>query len=493
MKARRGRSRGCPNRIESSALLADFYELTMMQGYFLNEHNPRVVFDMFFRRAPFGGGFAVFAGLGDLLQSLEVLRFEDEDLEFLSRQGIFRPKFLDHLSTFRFTGDVYSMDEGTPVFPNEPLLRIHATLMEAQLIESLLLNVINFQTLIATKAARVTLAAGGGTVLEFGLRRAHGVNGAISAARAAFIGGAAATSNTLAGRLFDIPVKGTMGHSWIMSFDTEREAFENYARIYPAGCLLLIDTYDTLQSGIENAIRIGKRLEKKNRSGFGVRLDSGDLESLSKEVRRRLDEAGLEEAQIAASNELDEYRIKELIARGAPIDIWGVGTNLVTARDDSSLTGVYKLISREVDGRFVPAIKISDDPDKTSNPGLKQVYRFTDRDCSPLGDLLALEGEKTGKGLRFYDQSDLTRFHTINEYGKIDPLLSLKMKGGKLLEPPQDLRTIQGAAKDHLSRLPARFKTLRDPARYEVALSENLRNLKFRLIQEGGHGKAVPG
>ena len=381
------------SRAAGSALLTDFYELTMMQGYFLSEHNPRAVFEMFFRRPPFGGGFAVFAGLDELLEGLEVLHFEAEDLEFLERQKLFRPRFLDYLSRFRFTGDLYAVDEGTPVFANEPLARVHATLIEGQLIESFLLNVLNYQTLVATKAARVVEAAAGGPVLEFGLRRAQGVDGALAAARAAFIGGAAATSNTLAGRLFDIPVKGTMGHSWIMSFADEREAFERYAEAYPSGCLLLIDTYDTLESGIENAIRTGLRLSPKDRSSFGVRLDSGDLGQLSREVRRRLDTAGLTEARIAASNELDEYRIQALVAGGAPIDIWGVGTRLVTARDDPALTGVYKLIAREVNGRLQPVIKVSDDPEKISNPGLKQVHRFIDENGSPMGDLLALEGE----------------------------------------------------------------------------------------------------
>ncbi|MBA7711646.1 Nicotinate phosphoribosyltransferase pncB2 [subsurface metagenome] len=262
------------------ALLTDFYELTMMQGYFRYGHNPQTVFELFFRRPPFEGGFSVFAGLEDLLKAIATLRFTDDELDFLAGQKIFRADFLDYLSTLRFTGDIYAMDEGSLAFPNEPLIRVHAPLIEAQWIESLALNTINFQTLIATKAARVYLASEEGLILEFGLRRAHGINGAIAATRAAFIGGVAATSNTLAGKLFNIPVKGTMAHSWVMAFEDELTSFENYAAVYPAGCILLIDTYDTLESGLENAVGIGKKLLKQGYSNFGVRLDSGDLEYL---------------------------------------------------------------------------------------------------------------------------------------------------------------------------------------------------------------------
>ena len=314
------------NRSPSLTLLTDFYELSMMQGYLLQKENPGVVFDMFFRRQPFGGGFAVFAGLEDLLKYVSALAFSQEDLAYLESLGAFRPEFLDYLAGFRFTGDIWAMDEGTLAFPGEPLVRVHGSLMETQLIESALLAIINFQTLIATKSARVRQAANGGTVIEFGLRRAQGVDGALSASRAAFIGGAHATSNTLAGKNFGIPVRGTMAHSWVMAFGSEREAFEKYAEIYPDGALLLIDTYDTLGSGIDNAIAIGKRLTAEGHRNFGVRLDSGDLEYLSKKVRQRLDDAGLKEARIVASNELDENIIHQLITQGAPIDIWGVGT-----------------------------------------------------------------------------------------------------------------------------------------------------------------------
>ena len=321
-----------PDGSTSLTLLTDFYELSMMQGYLLQKENPRVVFDMFFRRQPFGGGFSVFAGLEAVLRYISALTFSQEDLAYLESLGAFHRGFLDYLADFRFSGDIWAMDEGTLAFPGEPMIRVHAPLMEAQLIESALLAIINFQTLIATKSARVRLAANGGTVIEFGLRRAQGVDGALSASRAAFIGGASSTSNTLAGKHFGIPVKGTMAHSWVMAFASEREAFEKYAESYPDGALLLIDTYDTLGSGIENAIAVGRKLKAAGHGNFGVRLDSGDLEYLSKKVRQLLDEAGLTDALIVASNELDEHIIHQLITQGAPIDVWGVGTNLVTAR-----------------------------------------------------------------------------------------------------------------------------------------------------------------
>lgn len=468
------------------ALLVDFYELTMMQGYFRHEHNPPAVFEMFFRRAPFNGGFSVFAGLDDLLTAITQLRFQPEDLEFLDRQQIFSPPFLDYLATLKFSGDVYAMDEGTLVFPNEPLIRVHAPLIQAQWIESILLNTINFQTLIATKAARVYLASEHGLVLEFGLRRAHGINGALAASRAAFIGGAAATSNTMAGRMFDIPVKGTMAHSWVMAFESELDAFRRYAETYPAGCILLIDTYDTLGSGLENAVKIGKKLQSQGFDNFGVRLDSGDLEYLSKKVRERLDREGLKNARIAASNELDEGIIQQLINRGAPIDTWGVGTNLVTAKDDPSLTGVYKLIAKDVHGRFVPAIKLSNNPEKTTNPGIKQVYRFFSGNDLPVGDLLTLVDEEiSGTGThRFFHPKYPYQFVDVAEYERVEPLLGLKMKEGGICGDQPPLISIQGKTKANLDSLDDTYKRIINPHLYKVSLSARLKDLKFQMIDQ---------
>ncbi len=468
------------------ALLTDFYELTMMQGYCQNRYNPDTVFEMFFRRAPFGGGFTVFAGLQPLLEAVAGLAFTPEDRAYLEAQDQFRPEFLDYLSTLRFTGDIYAMPEGSVVFPGEPLLRVHAPLIQAQLLESLVLNILNFQTLVATKAARIWLASNEGTVLEFGLRRAQGVNGALAASRAAFIGGAAATSNTLAGRMFGIPVRGTMAHSWVMAFASEQEAFRKYAEVYPDSCTLLIDTYDTLKSGLENAVLVGKSLKAGGHPHFGVRLDSGDLEYLSKQVRQRLDAEGLEKAAIAASNELDEEIIQQLLAQGAPIDTWGVGTHLVTAKGDSALTGVYKLAARWVDGHYQPAIKVSNNPEKISDPGIKQVHRFYNGSGSPIADLLSMEGERVeaGRDYRFYHPRYPYKYMDVAGAKRVEPLLEPVIRGGKIVAEFPDLQALQARARANLRGLDATFRRILNPHVYKVSLSEALKDLKYRLIAE---------
>jgi nicotinate phosphoribosyltransferase len=475
-----------PKPAGNLALLTDFYELTMMQGYFLNRYDPDTVFEMFFRKAPFAGGFTVFAGLQPLLEAVAGLVFTSEDRAYLEAQGVFNPEFLDYLSTLRFTGDIYAMEEGSIVFPGEPLLRVHAPLMQAQLLESLVLNILNFQTLVATKAARIWLASGEGTVLEFGLRRAQGVDGALAASRAAFIGGAAATSNTLAGRLFDIPVRGTMAHSWIMAFENELEAFRKYAEVYPDSCILLIDTYDTLRSGLENAVLVGRALKASGHKHFGVRLDSGDLEYLSKQVRQRLDAEGLREALIAASNELDEEIIQQLLAQGAPIDTWGVGTHLVTAKGDPALTGVYKLAARKVGGRFQPAMKVSNNPEKISDPGIKQVHRFYNGSGSPIADLLTLEEERVEAGHphRFYHPRYPYQFMDVSGVRRVEPLLKAVMRGGRIATEFPPLLALQERARANLRGLDATYRRILNPHLYKVSLSEALKDLKFRLIAE---------
>jgi nicotinate phosphoribosyltransferase len=482
-------SGGLPN----CAMLTDFYELTMMQGYFLQNHNPRAVFEMFFRRAPFDGGFAVFAGLDTFLESVAAFRFDGDDLDYLAGQGVFRESFLDYLGSYRFRGEILAMEEGTLVFPNEPLIRVEGPLIEAQLLESLLLNVINFQTLIATKAARIGLASDGGAVLEFGMRRAHGVNGALGATRAAFIGGTSGTSNTLAGRLYGIPVRGTMAHSWIMSFDSELSAFEKYAEVYPDGCMLLIDTYDTLRSGLENAITVGRKLQEQGRRDFGVRLDSGDLEYLSKRVRERLDQAGLKSAKIAVSNDLDEGIIHHLVTNRAPIDIWGVGTHLVTARGDSALTGVYKLMAKEVDGALEPTIKVSNNPEKISDPGVKQVNRFYNAAGSPIADLLSLEDEEVaaGRPYRFYHPRFPYTHLDVADCSRIEPLLRPVMRGGEILVDFPPLAAVQERTRSNLAALDETYRRLINPHVYKVSLSQRLKDLKFRMIAE--HERAVQG
>jgi nicotinate phosphoribosyltransferase len=466
-------------------LLADYYELSMMQGYFLQGENPSVVFDMFFRREPFGGGFSIFAGLQNILEWISAISFAPDDLAYLESLGTFRREFLESLANFKFHGDIDAMEEGTLAFPGEPLVRVRAPLMEAQLIESALLAILNFQTLIATKTARVRLAANGGAVVEFGLRRAQGIDGALSASRAAYIGGAAATSNTLAGKLYGIPVRGTMAHSWVMAFPSERAAFEAYAACYPDGSLLLIDTYDTLGSGIENAIAVGLKLKAEGHKSFAVRLDSGDLEYLSKKVRARLDEAGLPEANIMASNELDEHIIHQLITRGAPINAWGVGTKLVTGGDDPALTGVYKIAARRGPDAWIPTIKVSNNPEKVTNPGIKQVWRFTNGG-SLLADLICLDDEPmdTGKSYTFHHPMGDYRSFQLDTYDAITPLLVPCMRGGVIVRPTPAIHVLQDRARAQLDRLDDTYKRLINPHVYKVSLSDALTNLKSRLIRE---------
>ncbi|MFP4376623.1 MAG: nicotinate phosphoribosyltransferase [Spirochaetales bacterium] len=467
----------------NSALLTDLYELTMIQGYYEFNNNPQVVFDMFFRRAPFGGGFAVFAGLDDLLDQLEKLRFREDDLEYLATLDLFKQEFLEYLQDFRFSGSVYAVHEGSLVFPGEPLIRIETNLIEAQLIESMLLNTVNFQTLIATKAARVLTASNYGKVLEFGLRRAQGVNGAMAASRAAFIGGASATSNTLAGKRFGIPVKGTMAHSWVMAFPSEQESFERYAELYPGSTILLIDTYSTLGSGIEAAIAVGKKMKEQG-NNFGVRLDSGDLEYLSKQVRRRLDNAGLTEATITASNELNEEIVHQLVTSGSPIDSWGVGTNMVTGGADSSLTGVYKLAAKTRDSELDPTIKLSNQPSKTTNPGVKQVYRFYDENDSPLADLIAVADEEISEGKRytFYHPDLSARQFDMAHYARVEPLLEEVMSKGKRHAPRKSLRELQDRCVEGLKRLDHTYQRIINPHVYKVSLSGKLAELKRKLV-----------
>lgn len=478
--------------MEMSGLFTDFYELTMTQGYFLSGNNPRTVFDMFYRTNPFGGGYAVFAGLDDFLRSLQEFRFSEGDLAYLGAQGTFSEGFLRHLESYRFSGDVWAVEEGSVVFPQEPLVRVEGSLIDCQLIEGLLLNTLNFQTLIATKSARVCQAAGDGAVMEFGLRRAQGFNGANSASRAAYIGGAALTSNTYAANKYGIPAGGTMAHSWIMSFPSELESFREFARIYPTNCVLLIDTYDTLGSGIDNAITVG--LEQKAKGlRIGVRIDSGDLAYLSKAIRKRLDDAGLADATICVSNDLTEDIIQALVSDGAPIDSWGVGTYLATGGTQSSLNGVYKLSAKEGEGgAFVPSMKISNTFEKTTNPGIKQVYRFFGADGQALADLITLDDEEMleDKDYVFYHPFSDTDFFRMRRgrYGSFVPLLSKVMEDGRMLSPSRPLPAIRAAVKENLSKLHRSYKRFINPHIYKVSLSPKLKELKRSLIMESKLG-----
>ncbi|HHU73545.1 MAG TPA: nicotinate phosphoribosyltransferase [Clostridiales bacterium] len=382
---------------QNLTLLTDFYELTMMQGYFNNDNNDTVVFDVFYRSNPSGGGYSICAGLEQVIDYIKNLRFKEDDIEYLRSLKIFDENFLSYLKDFRFTGDVYAIPEGTVVFPMEPLMKVIAPIMEAQLIETAILNIINHQSLIATKASRVVYAAQGKPVMEFGLRRAQGPDAGTLGARAAVIGGCIGTSNVLSAKLYDMPALGTHAHSWIMSFDDELTAFRKYAQLYPQNTTLLVDTYDTLRSGVPNAIKVFTELRDSGKmpAKYGIRLDSGDLAYLSKKARKMLDAAGFKEATITASSDLDEYLIDSLISQDAKIDSWGVGTNLITSRDCPSFGGVYKLAAIKRDGVFHPKIKLSENQFKITNPGNKKIYRIYEKESGKVkADLITLVEEE---------------------------------------------------------------------------------------------------
>ena len=472
--------------IHRSALGTDFYELTMAQGYFLRQNNPNVVFEMFYRTNPFGGGYVLFTGLHDLIDKLEGFSFSAEDIEYLESLGTFTKEFLAYLSEYRFSGDIYSVEEGMVVFPGEPLLRVHTTMIDASLIEGILLNTLNFQSLIATKASRVCLAAKRGSVFEFGLRRAQGPDGALSASRAAFIGGCRSTSHTLAGKLYDIPVSGTMAHSWVMAFESELESFRAYAELYPGATVLLIDTYDTLGSGIENAIIVGLE-EKEKGNTIGVRIDSGDLSYLPRVIRKKLDDAGLEDAFIVVSNDLTEEIIQTLVQDGVPIDSWGIGTHLVTGGTQASLNGVYKLAAKELrDGSYLPTMKVSNSFEKTTNPGIKQLYRFYDAEGGAIADLVACFDEdiSVGNDYIFYHPFAETEFFEMKKerYVRIEPLLNHVVKNGKRIGEKPCLKTLQARAIRSLDTIHKTYLRQINPHIYKVSLSEKLKALKINIL-----------
>ncbi len=459
----------------SLSLLTDLYQLTMAFGYWkTGKINQEAVFSLFFRQAPFSSGYAIAAGLGTVLEYLEDLHFSDSDLNYLATlrgndgKILFEPAFLDYLGDLRFECDIDAMPEGTLVFPHQPLLRVQGPLLHCQILETALLNIINFQTLIATKSSRVCQATQGDPVLEFGLRRAQGIDGALSASRAAYIGGCAATSNVLAGKLYGIPVKGTHAHSWIMSFATEDEAFRAYAEAMPNNCIFLVDTFDTVK-GVKKAIEMGQWLREKGHQLVGIRLDSGEFISLSQSARKMLDEAGFEEARIVASNDLDEHLIDELKAAGAKINVWGVGTKLVTAYEQAALGGVYKLTAIRSPGEeWQYRLKLSEEPIKISNPGLLQVRRFSDAQGLFTGDMI-------------YNQ---TQPPPVDASAKDkDLLIPVLRKGEPVIEMPS-LAQIRERVQTQLAQCPASIKRLKNPEVYSVSLEEHLSELKQKLINQ---------
>jgi nicotinate phosphoribosyltransferase len=479
---------------ESLALLTDYYQLTMMAGYWkTGRKDLHACFDYTFRELPPHNGFAVFAGLEQLLDLVDSLRFDDQDLEYLARLGAFEPAFLDYLRDFRLTCSINAVPEGTVVFPHEPILQVEGPLIEAQLLETAVLNTLNYQTLIATKAARLRLACGDDNLAEFGLRRAHGPDGGLSGSRAAFIGGANSTSNVLAGKVFGIPVQGTHAHSWVMSFDTELEAFRTYAA-NSAQPVLLVDTYDTLTSGLPNAVTVFKELREAGRDVRpAVRLDSGDLARLSKAAHRMFVEAGFDNPLIVASNELDEDLIADLKRQGAPINAWGVGTHLITSSDYPALGGVYKLVAvRSSDGAWVPRIKLSSNPAKMTDPGCKRVVRYYDGAGRPLADIIRLADEapdvidpgQPAKPVPFAERHDLTFLRAVWDATRCEPLLQPVVREGRRLAEGPSLDSIRSRAQAQVAALPEELRRLRNPEIYAVGLSPELAAEKVRLVRQ---------
>ncbi len=465
-------------------LLTDLYQLTMMEGYLqCGTHQKTAVFDLFFR--PKGEiNYAVFAGLQQAAEYIEDLHFDGEDLDYLKSLNCFSQAFLDKLKGFRFTGQIYCVREGEMVFPYEPIVVVRAPLFEAQLVETALLNILNHQTLIATKAARVTSVAGD-NVMEFGLRRAQGPDAGIYGARAAMIGGCNGTSNVLAAKMFGIPPKGTHAHSFVMSFDSELEAFRAYAESYPDNCLLLVDTYDTLRSGVPNAIKVFDELRKKGHEPVGIRLDSGDLAYLSKKARKMLDEAGYPKAVICASGDLDEVSIASLKSQGACIDSWGVGTKLITSESVPSLGGVYKMAEIEDGGVMRPVIKISENPAKITNPGFKKIWRIYGKEGMAEADLICLADETidTSRPLTIFHPQETWKKTTFTDY-TVRPLLEKVFEDGKLVRPLPPLSEAMAFARAERATFWDEYKRLEKPHIFKVDLSQKLFDLKNSLLEE---------
>lgn len=458
-----------------SPLYTDLYQLTMGQAYFLSgRHEQEASFDYFFRKTPFDGGYVIFAGLGELLPLIESLCFRDEDINYLHGQG-FHADFLDYLRSFRFKGRIRGMEEGELVFPVEPILRVEGGLLESQLVETLLLNMLNFQSLIATKANRIRHSAGTRSLSDFGLRRAQGMGG-IQASRAAIIGGFDSTSNVLAAKHNDLQVAGTMAHSFIESYDREIDAFRDYATTFPDTCVLLVDTYDTLKSGLPNAIRIARELESQNKRLVAVRLDSGDLAYFSKKARAMLDEAGLDYVKIVVSNQLDEQVIKSLLDQKAPIDIFGVGTSMVIGRPDGAIDGVYKLSS----SNRMPRLKISENVQKTTLPGKKEVLRFLGEDGRFYADCISLVDEVSPQRMIHPFQKD----KSLDLSGKsFETLYATHMERGRVLKPLPGIEELKERVGKRLERLPEEHKRFDFPHIYKVGISEKLMELRDTMVQ----------
>jgi nicotinate phosphoribosyltransferase len=474
---------------DNLTLHTDKYQINMMYAHFLNgSHQEKAVFEGYFRKLPFGNGYSVFAGLQRIVDYIRHISFGDEEIAFLEQQEEnYKAEFFNELRNFRFSGKISCVQEGTLVFANEPLIRVEARVFEAQLVETAILNFLNYQTLIATKASRIKQITANDTLLEFGTRRAQEADAAVWGARAAYIAGFDATSNLRAGMLFGIPTKGTNAHSWIQGHDSEAEAFQKYAEALPDQVTLLVDTYDTLKSGVPNAIQTAKWLEQQGRRMNAIRLDSGDLAYLSKGARKMLDDAGLHYVQIVASNDLDENIIFNLKAEGAKIDVWGVGTHLITAEDQPSLGGVYKLVAREKDGANVPVIKISGNPEKVSAPGVKEAYRIINRETGKAeADYIALRKEedvRQGKRIKLFDPVHPYIYKYMEDYEAM-PLLSPIFKGGELVLDLPDLQQIRAHHRAQLALFWPEYLRKLNPEMYPVDLSTKAWDLRMSMIQQ---------
>jgi putative nicotinate phosphoribosyltransferase len=459
----------------------------MMNGYDFNQKSDEImVFDMFYRKNPNNGGYAIVCGINEVIDYVENLKFTKEDIDYLRKQNIFNESFLKYLENFKFEGEIYAVEEGSIMFPNEPIIRVKAKAMQAQFVETAILCIVNFQTLIATKASRICYSAMGDDVMEFGLRRAQGPDAGLYGAKAAVIGGCIGTSNVLAGKMFDVPVLGTHAHSWVQSFDSELEAFRAYAKTYPSKTMLLLDTYDTLGSGIVNAITVFKELREQGYEPLGVRLDSGDLEFLSKEVRKRLDEAGFENVKITASNDLDENTITSLKNQGARIDVWGVGTKMITSFDWAALGGVYKLCAVIKDGKLIPKIKISEDPAKINNPYPKNIYRiYGADDHKARADLIVLEDEEIDENepLTIFDPVHTWKKMTFHNF-YVKKLLHPLFIDGKCVREKRKVSEIKKHTDKEKESLWIQYRRNQNPQIYKVDLSKKLWILKNELLEK---------
>ena len=469
------------------SMLCDFYEFTMSNGYFTSGFNNRIAyFDVFFRSVPDGGGFAIAAGLEQVVEYISRLRFSSDDIEYLRSKKMFSEVFLGYLKSFSFTGDIYAVEEGTPVFPNEPILTVKAPIIEAQLVETFILLALNHQSLIATKANRIVRAAQGRTVWEFGTRRAQGVEGAVIGARAAYIGGCAGTSCTLSDTLFGIPASGTMAHSWIQMFDCELDAFKTYCKLYPNNATLLVDTYNTIKSGVPNAIKaFNEVLIPQGIDKCAVRLDSGDISYLSKQTRRMLDEAGLFSCKIVASNSLDEYLIKDLVMQDSKIDVFGVGERLITAKSDAVFGCVYKLVATEdADGPIVPKIKVSESLTKITNPHFKKLYRFFDRDSGKaLADELCVYDETIDESAphTIFDPHATWKTKTLTNFSVKEMMVPI-FKNGRLVYRLPEIEEIKAYCACQVDLLWDEIKRFENPQTYYVDLSKTLWDIKQQLL-----------